>query len=233
MNAAIIVGAGRGHRMGGAIPKQYRDLGGMPVIRHTLLAFLDHPAIGFVLAVIHADDRELYAAAAAGLDLPPPVIGGATRQESVRGGLENLVARQPRNVLIHDAVRPFVEHETIASVIAVLDKAQAVIPGVPVTDTLKRCRDGVIEATVDRANVWRAQTPQGFPFDRILTAHRKLERRGPDAPDLTDDSLVAESDGATVMMTLGSEDNIKITTERDLARAEVILRWRRPQPPGG
>lgn len=223
MNAAIIVGAGRGHRMGGPLPKQYRDLAGMPVIRRTLLAFLHHPGIGGVQAVIHADDRDLYEAATQGLDLPPPVIGGATRQESVRLGLESLAAQRPQKVLIHDAVRPLVADETIAAVIAALDAWPAAIAGVPVTDTLKRCRDGVIEATVDRSNVWRAQTPQGFLFDRILAAHRDLHAGNPGGADLTDDSLVAESAGARVTMTLGHEDNLKITTERDLQRAELIL----------
>ena len=223
MDAAIIVGAGRGHRMGGPIPKQYRDLAGMPVIRRTLLAFLRHPEIGCVQAVIHEDDRDLYAEAADGLDLPPPVIGGATRQASVRRGLESLADAPPRKVLIHDAVRPFVTPATISAVIAALDISAAAIAGVPVTDTLKRCRDGVIEATVDRANIWRAQTPQGFWFDRILAAHRTLHERSPNEFDLTDDSLVAESDGAQVAITLGSEDNLKITTEHDLERAHAIL----------
>lgn len=223
MNAALIVGAGRGHRMGGPIPKQYRDLDGQPVLRRTLLAFLRHPGVGLVQAVIHADDRDLYAAATEGLDLPPPVIGGDTRQDSVRRGLESLEAAQPRKVLIHDAVRPFVAPETIDAVLAALDAAPAVIAGVKVTDTLKRCRDGVIVATVDRTDVWRAQTPQGFLFARILAAHRKLHERHPEGSDLTDDSLVAESDGAPVAITLGSEDNLKITTERDLERARVIL----------
>ena len=223
MNAAIIVGAGRGERMGGPIPKQYRDLDGIPVIRHTLVAFLRHPEIGHVQAVIHPNDRDLYARATEGLDLPPPVIGGATRQESVRFGLESIAGLAPQKVLIHDAVRPFVEQETISAVIAALDGAPAVVAGVPVVDTLKRCRDGAIASTVDRTGIWRAQTPQGFRFERILAAHQKLHRANPNVSDMTDDSLVAESDGATVAMTLGSEDNLKITTERDLERAEVIL----------
>ena len=110
---------------------------------------------------------------------------------------------------------------TITGIVS--DESKAVIAGVKVTDTLKRCRDGVIVATVDRTDVWRAQTPQGFLFARILAAHRKLHERHPEGSDLTDDSLVAESDGAPVAITLGSEDNLKITTERDLERARVIL----------
>jgi len=223
MNAAIIVAAGRGHRMGGPIPKQYRDLDGQPVIRHTLLAFLRHPEIDRVQAVIHPNDRELFARATAGLELAEPVIGGATRQESVRFGLESIAALGPHKVIIHDGVRPFIEQDTISAVLTELDTVPAVITGVPVPDTLKRCPGGKVSATVDRAHVWRAQTPQGFLFDRILQAHQKLHLRNPNSSDLTDDSLVAESDDMQVSVTYGSEDNIKITTERDLERAELIL----------
>ena len=221
MNAAIIVAAGRGHRMGGAIPKQYRDLGGTPILRHTLIAFLRHPDIGHARVVIHPDDRELYDRAAQGLDVPPPVLGGATRQQSVLFGLQSIAALNPEKVIIHDGVRPFVEQTSISTVLAALDHAPAVITGLPVVDTLKRAPGGLVSGTVDRADMWRAQTPQGFRFDRILAAHRRLHLRN--SSDLTDDSLVAESDGMPVAMALGSEDNIKITTERDLERAELIL----------
>ncbi|HTR17378.1 MAG TPA: 2-C-methyl-D-erythritol 4-phosphate cytidylyltransferase [Acetobacteraceae bacterium] len=223
MTAALIVGAGRGTRLGGPIPKQYRMLGGLPVLRHTLLAFLRHPAISRVQAVIHADDAVLYAAAAEGLDLPPPVLGGATRQESVWRGLERLAAEcSPTKVLIHDAVRPFVAAGTIDAVITALDAAPAVIAGLPVPDTLKRCENGVITATVDRANLWRAQTPQGFRFEPILAAHRAI-RQDAGGMEFTDDSLAAEWFGMQVRMVPGSEDAFKITTEPDLIRAEDVL----------
>jgi len=224
MNAAIVVAAGRGSRMGGPIPKQYRELDGIPVIRHTLVAFLRHPQINFLQVVIHPNDRELYAKATEGLDLPPPVIGGATRQESVRFGLESIAGLEPRKVVIHDGVRPFIEQETISAVLAALDTSPAVITGVPVSDTLKRCPQGIVHTTVDRTDVWRAQTPQGFVFERILAAHQKQHLRNPNSSDLTDDSLVAENDDMQVSVVYGSEDNIKITTERDLERAEEIIR---------
>ncbi len=223
MNAAIIVAAGRGHRMGGPIPKQYRELDGMPVLRHTLMAFLRHPEIGHTQVVIHPNDRELYDRATHGLEVAPPVMGGATRQESVRFGLESLAGLNPAKVIIHDGVRPFVEQASISTVLAALDHVPAVITGVPVVDTLKRAPGGLVSATVDRAEMWRAQTPQGFQFGRILAAHRKLHLGNPNGSDLTDDSLVAESDAMQVSVALGSEDNIKITTEGDLARAELIL----------
>jgi 2-C-methyl-D-erythritol 4-phosphate cytidylyltransferase len=224
MIIALIVAAGRGHRLGGPIPKQYRLLAGAPVLRHTALAFLRHPAIGGVQAVIHQDDRDLYAAATEGLDLPPPVMGGATRQESVHLGLEAIAGRDPAGVLIHDAVRPFVAPATIAAVVAALESGPAVIAALPVADTLKRCEGGVVTATLDRTNLWRAQTPQGFHFAAILAAHRAARARGPTAPELTDDSLVAEQAGLTVRVVQGSDDNFKITTEHDLARAERIVR---------
>ena len=223
MNAALILAAGRGVRMGGPIPKQYRDLDGLPVIRHTLLAFVRHPEIDHVQVVVHPHDREMYAKATKGLELPEPVIGGATRQESVRFGLESIAGLRPDKVIIHDGVRPFIDQETLSSVLGQLDTAPAVITGVPVPDTLKRCPHGLVSATVDRTDIWRAQTPQGFQFDRILAAHQKLHLQNPNSSDLTDDSLVAERDQMQVTITYGSEDNFKITTERDLERAEQIL----------
>ncbi len=223
MTAAIIVGAGRGQRMGGPIPKQYRSLDGLPIIRHTLVAFLRHPQISHVQAVIHPNDRKLYEAATEGLPLPPPVIGGNTRQETVRLGLESLAEVGVEKVMIHDAVRPFVEQETISSVISALDDSPAVIAGLPVPDTLKRAPGGLVGGTMDRTDIWRAQTPQGFRFAAILEAHRQAHRRDPMHMELTDDSAVAERAGLPVALITGSEDNFKITTERDLERAELLL----------
>ena len=224
MTAAIIVAAGRGQRMGGPIPKQYRDLDGQPIIRHTLLAFLRHPGITRVQAVIHPADRNHYQNATEGLDLPPPVIGGNTRQETVRLGLESLADQGFDKVIVHDGVRPFVEQETISAVIDALDDKPAVVAALPVPDTLKRCHNGIIAGTVDRTDVWRAQTPQGFRFAAILDAHRQVHLRDPLGLDLTDDSLVAERHGIPVALVHGSDDNFKITTERDLERAERLLR---------
>ena len=223
MTAAIIVGAGRGRRMGGPIPKQYRMLDNIPIIRHTLLAFLRHPEIEQVQSVIHPADLDLYTAATSDLSLPPPIIGGNTRQESVRYGLESLAGDPPDKVIIHDAVRPFVEQETISAVIAALDHGPAVVTGLSVPDTLKRCVDGFIGETVDRTNTWRAQTPQGFSFSDLLKAHEQIHYSNPTHADLTDDSMVIEKYGLKVAMIEGSEDNFKITTERDLVRAETIL----------
>jgi 2-C-methyl-D-erythritol 4-phosphate cytidylyltransferase len=223
---ALIVCAGRGMRMGPGCPKQYRTLHGAPVLRHTALAFRLHPAISSVAVVIHPDDRALYDAAAEGLDLLPPVLGGATRDASVRLGLEALAASAPPDlVLIHDGVRPFVTSETITAVVAALENGPAVIAAMPVFDTIKSCVDGVITGTIDRAPLWRAQTPQGFAFPEILAAHRDAAlRQG--LPPMTDDAAVAEAAGLPVRVIQGSEDAFKITTEADLRRAERHLRER-------
>lgn len=224
MIVALIVAAGRGHRLGGPIPKQYRLLASTPVLRHTVRAFLHHAAVTAVRAVIHPDDRDLYAEATGGLDLPEPVLGGPTRRESVRLGLEAIGGLGPDRVLIHDAVRPFVAPATIDAVITALDHGPAAIAALPLTDALKRCEGGIVAATVDRANLWRAQTPQGFRFEAILAAHRQAAARAVAAPEFTDDAQIAEAAGMAVRVVPGSEDNFKITTEHDLERAERIAR---------
>lgn len=223
MTVALIVAAGRGHRLGGPIPKQYRLLDEIPIIRHTVSAFRRHPAISFVQVVIHPSDRELYERATEGLQLPPPLIGGNSRQESVRLGLEGIADLDPGSVIIHDAVRPFVEQETVTAVISALERVPGAVAGVPLADTLKRCEHDRVTATVERTHLWRAQTPQGFRYADILAAHRRVYHDNPLAQDLTDDSAVAEQVGLPIEMVLGTDDNFKITTEADLQRAEIIL----------
>ena len=216
---ALIVAAGRGHRAGGGLPKQYRVLAGQSVLRRSCMAFLEHPRIGAVRVVIHPDDRALYDDSLAGLDLLAPVPGGETRHDSCRNGLEALADAPPRTVLIHDAARPFVGRPTIDRVLDALDTAPAAIAAVPVTDTLKKAADGSrVGATLDREGLWRAQTPQGFEFTAILDAHRRIDSRS-----LTDDAAVAEAAGIDVTLVEGSEDNIKITREDDFRRAESML----------
>ena len=214
----LIVAAGRGRRFGGALPKQYAPLGGVTVLRHTLQAFLSHPRVQGVRVVIHPDDVDLYRAASTGLDLLEPVFGGATRQDSVRLGLESLQDAGIQNVLIHDAARPFVTAALIDGVIEALSQHAAALPAVAVADTLKRGVDGIIAETVARAGLWRAQTPQGFHFSEILAAHQRFK-----GEELTDDAQLFERDGRTVALTQGSENNFKITTEEDLMRAERLL----------
>lgn len=217
--AAVIVAAGRGTRFGDPIPKQYHRLAGRPVLRWSLEAFARHPRIGPVQVVIDAADTELFAQAAAGLDLPAPVFGGATRQGSVRNALEALCAHPPRLVLIHDGARPLVAADTIDAIIAALDRHAGAISAIPVSDTLKRSDDGVrVATTVPRDGLWRAQTPQGFRFDDILAAHRAFAGEA-----ATDDAALAERAGFAVALVSGREDNLKITTPQDIARAERSL----------
>jgi len=215
---ALIVAAGRGRRFGGDLPKQYHDLAGRMVLRHTLAAFATNPQINAVRAVIHPDDRQLYDIAATGLPVLDPVDGGASRQDSVRFGLESLEALAPDRVLIHDAARPFVDAGTISRVIAALGEQDAVLPVVPVADTLKRGQDGLVIDTVSRDGLFRAQTPQGFRFERILAAHRATAGQ-----ELTDDAAVAERAGMRVALVAGAEDNVKITTAADLERARRLF----------
>ena len=217
-SVALVVAAGRGSRFGGVMPKQYVALAGVPVLRHSLCAFKRHPAIASVQAVIHPQDRDLYDQAAAGLGLPEPVAGGATRQESVQRGLLALGPLKPARVLIHDGARPLVGAAVIGRVIEALDTAPGAIAALPVVDTLKRAGPGGgIAATVARAGLWRAQTPQGFHYGQILAAHETARGR-----ELTDDAAVAEHAGLSVALVEGAPENIKVTTQEDLMQAE---RW--------
>jgi 2-C-methyl-D-erythritol 4-phosphate cytidylyltransferase/2-C-methyl-D-erythritol 2,4-cyclodiphosphate synthase len=215
---ALVVAAGRGSRFGGAVPKQYLALGGASVLRHAVAALAEHPRISGVLVTIRPEDREVFDCAVAGLDVMSPVPGGPTRQDSVLLGLEALAICRPERVLIHDGARPFPDAALIDRVIAGLDQAPAAIPCLPLRDTIKRAEDEVIRETIDRAALWRAQTPQGFHFDAILAAHRAAA-----GCQLTDDSAVAEAAGLAPVLVAGSEDNLKVTTAEDLAVAERLI----------
>jgi len=219
---ALVVAAGRGVRLGAPLPKQYLPLGGTAVLRHALRALIQHPAIGAVRVIIHPDDRAHYDAVADGLDLLEPVAGGAQRQDSVRNGLESLVTTAPDLVLIHDGARPFLDAPVIDRVLSGLSANEGAIAALPLRDTVKRGDGGRIAATIDRNALWRAQTPQGFHFRPIVAAHRAAA-----GADLSDDAAVAERAGMRVALVEGSEDNFKVTTIDDLARAERLLAARR------
>lgn len=215
---ALVVAAGRGRRAGGGLPKQYRALAGSTVLRRSLKAMRGHPAVDAVLAVIHPDDSALYAQSAAGLDLLPPVVGGATRQQSVKAGLEAIAAQGGANlVLIHDAARCMVDAATIDRVLGALVTDDGAVPALPVVDSLRR---GVerIEDSIDRSGLWRVQTPQGFRFTAILAAHRDA-----DAQEATDDAEIARADGLAVALVEGSERNMKLTRANDFQLAEALL----------
>ena len=222
--AAVVVAAGRGHRAGraaGDLPKQYRIVAGEPVIRPTLLAFLKHPQVDAVQPVIHPDDEGAFHAATASLkNLLPPVWGGATRQASVRAGLEALRDRAPNLVLIHDAARPFLTGALISRAITAARQHRAAVPALVIADTVKRIDERqTVTETLDRSRLRTVQTPQAFAFDLILDLHRRAEAAGRD--DFTDDAALAEWAGYSVSVFQGESGNVKLTTNDDFARAEA------------
>jgi 2-C-methyl-D-erythritol 4-phosphate cytidylyltransferase/2-C-methyl-D-erythritol 2,4-cyclodiphosphate synthase len=218
--AVLIVAAGSGSRAGsGAIPKQYQVIGGQPVLARTLALFLDHPAIDAVQVVIGERQSAVYdSAVAAHPRLRNPVNGGPTRQASVRLGLDALSAAAPARVLIHDAARPFASSALIDRVLAA--EADAVVPVLPVANTLKRVAGATVTETVGREGLFAAETPQAFRFSLIRDAH---ERAAAARLDFTDDAAVAEWAGATVQAVPGDPANVKLTTAEDIAAADRRL----------
>ncbi len=220
--AAVVVAAGRGHRAGCEVPKQYRNLGGEAIIRPALLAFLTHPQIGAVQPVIHPDDEHLFRAATAGLrELLPPVWGGATRQASVRAGLEALRAAAPDIVLIHDAARPFLTGALISRAIVAANEHGATVPAIAIADTVKKVDEHeVVTETLDRSRLRIVQTPQAFAFGLIIDSHRRAAAAGRE--DFPDDAALAEWAGHRVTVFAGESTNVKLTTNDDIARAEAL-----------
>ena len=218
--AAVVVAAGRGVRAGGDLPKQFQRIGGETLLRQALFMLVEHDNVGRVQAVIHPDDLNLFQDAATGIDLLPPVFGGATRQISVRAGLEALAARKPDIVLIHDAARPFASPDLVTRAIAAATESGAAIPALPVTDTVKSVdASGHVDKTLDRSVLRLIQTPQGFGFSALLEAHRNAAGAGRD--DFTDDAALAEWAGMKVSVFAGEPGNIKITSAEDFARAQA------------
>lgn len=219
--AALIVAAGQGTRAGADLPKQYRPVGGLPILARSLQLFLDHDAVDSVQVVIGEGQDGLYAAAVPDhRKLRPPIRGGATRQESVRSGLATLADAAPARVLIHDAARPFAAPSLIDRVLAGLDANDAVVPALPVASTLKRVENGRVTETIPRDRLEAAETPQGFTFDAIRAAHDKAAAA---SISFTDDAAVAEWAGTTVAVVPGDPANVKLTTAADIAAADRRL----------
>ncbi|WP_428981034.1 bifunctional 2-C-methyl-D-erythritol 4-phosphate cytidylyltransferase/2-C-methyl-D-erythritol 2,4-cyclodiphosphate synthase [Lichenibacterium dinghuense] len=225
----LVVAAGRGSRAGEGLPKQYRSLAGRTVLARTLQAFFDRDDIADVVTVIHPDDRHLYDGAVAELPargrLVEPVMGGATRQDSVRAGLEALSARGATDddlVLIHDGARPFATPDLVSRAVAAAARSGATVPGCPIFDTVKVIDvEGRIAGTADRNAMRTVQTPQSFRFGLIRAAHARAAAE--DRHDLTDDAAVAEFAGHRVTVFEGDPGNIKITTLSDFRAAELRL----------
>lgn len=227
--AALIVAAGRGSRAGEGTPKQYRPLAGRTVLERTLGALLAHPGLDRIIVAIHPDDRAHYEASLDTLDqsgrkrLLPPVLGGDTRQDSVRLGLEALAAAKPDIVLIHDAARPFIDSALIDRAIETAQQSNAAVPGIPVTDTIKVVDpDGIVVSTPDRTSLRAVQTPQAFRFQTLLKAHRDAAAAGLNA--FTDDGALAEWAGWPVRIFEGDPRNIKLTHAADFNEAERRLK---------
>jgi len=223
--AAVIVAAGRGERAGQAAdgPKQYRLIGGKPVIRHTLEVFAAHERVGAIAVAIHPDDNALFAQACDGLTADIRAVnGGVSRQESTRLALATLEELEPEIVLIHDGVRPFIDGSLIDRVIDMVGDTTGALPAVAVSDTLKRQGENtLVKGTVPRDGLFAAQTPQGFPFRPILDAHEKAWRAG--MTSFTDDAAIAEWAGMQVRLVEGSPDNTKLTWARDILLADQRL----------
>ena len=213
--AAIVVAAGSGSRAGG--DKQWRLLGGKPVVRWSVEALLKAGAEE-VVVVVSGDAFERAAKALAGLENWHAVEGGAERADSVRAGLAGLTGASDRPVLIHDAARPLLSAEVILRLLDALPGADGAIAALPVSDTLKRGADR-INATVDRSGLWRAQTPQAFRADRLLAAYAVW----PDGSAATDDAAIVEQDGGTVRLVQGDPRLMKLTYPEDFAMAEALI----------
>ncbi len=202
--------------MGGETPKQYQPLLGAPMLRHALARFLGHPQIAGVIAVIRPEDAGLYEAALpqdVGEKLLPPTAGGATRQDSVRYGLEALAPLAPDFVLIHDAARPFISVALIDRVLDALDGKAAIIPALPVVDTIRNDAG----ETLERERLKRIQTPQAFPFRRILELHQQSTAHRA----ASDDAALWMAAGGEVQYVMGEERNRKMTSAEDMTMATL------------
>ncbi len=225
--AALVLGAGRGERLGAGEPKAFVLLEGRPLIAHAIDALLACPAIDSVIPVVPAEARERLDALRSGLADPdrvlPSVAGGARRQDSLRAGLE--VASAARLVAVHDAARPLVEADDVARVVSSASRSGAAILALPTRDTIKLVVEGRVRETPERASCWAAQTPQVIRRDWLEEALDKAEREG---AAVTDDAQLVERLGLAVTVVEGRPSNFKITTPEDLRAAEALLRAGRP-----
>ena len=225
MNVAIVVAAGKGTRLGGARPKQFLELRGVPVIIHTLQQFECCKEINEVITVLPAEDTAGFESLAKQFELKKAgriVAGGATRAQSVRNGLNTI--KDADIVAVHDGVRPFVTPEEIDQVVAAARQSGAAVLTAPVADTIKRVHDGRIVETVPRAELRRALTPQCFRFEILKRAYETLDELESSGLEITDDSLLVERLSVEAVAVEGSARNIKITNGEDLAFCEAILK---------
>lgn len=214
---ALIVAAGKGERSGGDVPKQYRLLGGMPVLRWAVKSLIRHPAVQSVRVVIGKGQQDLASAALSGLDVGDPIEGGAERADSVRAGL---AAIEGDAVLVHDAARPFCPQAVVDRLVASLEFYEGAAPVLAVGDTLARA-GGKLEAPVDRTGLVRVQTPQAFRLAALKSAYQSWSGSSP-----TDETMVVRAAGMEVATVEGDPALTKLTLPADFERAEQWLAGR-------
>jgi 2-C-methyl-D-erythritol 4-phosphate cytidylyltransferase len=223
-NIAIIPAAGTGSRMQAGVNKQYLLLAGRPILAHTLAIFVAHPRIDRICIVVPAEEIDYCRAEiVAGNDLDKVsaiFAGGSTRQDSVSNGLLGCGADSDDLVVIHDGARPLLSATELDALLDAATASGAATLGVPVKDTIKEVKDGVIVATPERSSLWQVQTPQAFRYWLILAAH--CQARAENFAG-TDDAMLVERLNHAVAMVAGSYRNIKITTPEDLAIASALL----------
>ena len=223
---ALIPAAGMGRRMGASINKQYLQLGELPIVARTISIFEQAPFIDGIFLVIPEEEipycRQHVVEACGFRKVLEIIPGGKERQNSVMNGLNALqrLAQKDDVVLIHDGVRPFITQVLLQESIAVAMNNDGALVAVPVKDTIKTVREGIVVDTPVRDTLWQAQTPQSFRFDIIHTAHLSAARDGFAG---TDDASLVERQGGVVRIVRGDYRNIKITTPEDLVLAEAFL----------
>lgn len=222
MNCAIIVAAGSGTRFGSPIPKQFLEIGGKPLLIHTLEKFENCAAIDEIILILSDGETEKFARTLETFAFGKSIriiTGGASRAESVRCGLNAIDAGQCEIVAVHDGARPFVTASEIAATIGKAQQFGAACLVAKVTDTIKRTADGAIVGTIARENLRRALTPQTFRLEVLQKAF------APENFDstATDECFLVEKLGSRIAFVDGSAKNIKITTREDFAVAEILL----------
>jgi 2-C-methyl-D-erythritol 4-phosphate cytidylyltransferase len=226
MNVAIIPAAGSGSRFGGQIPKQFIEIAGAPILVHTLRRFDECEEIGAIIVALRPDEIEAFGRSLPTHKLQKPVRlvnGGAERSDSILNALAAAREFDPELVAVHDAVRPFVAPERISAVLARAREIGAAILAAPATDTIKEVENGLIQRTIDRRRIWRAQTPQAFRYDLLLRANEEARAANLPSAMVTDDAFLVERLGLPVAVVEGSPNNIKITTPEDLILAEKFF----------
>lgn len=224
---ALIPAAGMGRRMGRSVPKQFLQLGDMPMLAHTLLSFQRAAEVDEIIPILAREDMqaclrdiiERYHIT----KVKTLVAGGKERQDSVYNGIKK-IDEETTVVIVHDGVRPFVMQEMIKTVIEYAKRGECVAVGVPLKDTVKEVdAEGIVKHTLDRSRLWAIQTPQAFPAAVLKRVYEESYRKKFFG---TDDAMLAERLGIKVRVIMGSYENIKITTPEDLILAEEILKRR-------